>query len=131
MSEGVLRNAEGEPIYYWDTVENGIRFQFEYYQRFKGEGDFESIFTIPHSEYYKIYAKYKIDPSVPIEVAITQISDSGRGAKFKQDLLTKFQWVDSFSWLSFPDTPEEVTPEKGTPPQVEDAPRNESNFRSY
>ena len=131
MSEGVLKNAEGDPIYYWNTVENGIQFQFEYYERFKGEGDFESIFTIPHSEYHKIYAKYKIDPNVPIEVAITQISDSGRGDEFKHDLLTDFQWVDSFSWLSFRDTPDEVTLEKGTPLQVEDTSGKESNFRSY
>ena len=131
MGEGVLKNAEGEPIYYWDTVENGIRFQFEYYERFNGEGDFESIFTIPHSEYHKIYAKYKIDPSVPIEVAITQISDSGRGAKFKQDLLTGFEWVDSFSWLSFPDTPETETQVKDVPTQDKDSASRESNFRSY
>ena len=126
MSEGVLRNAEGDPIYYWSTVENGIQFQFEYYERFKGEGDFESIFTIPHSEYYKIYAKYKIDPSVPIEVAITQISDSGRGAEFKQDLLTVFQWVDSFSWLSF-----RPAPPKNAPLIIRDIPRKESTFRAY
>ena len=126
MSESVLRNAEGDPIYYWRTVENGIEFQFEYYERFKGEGDFESIFTIPHSEYHKIYTKYEIDPSVPIEDAITQISDSGRGAEFKQDLLTVFEWVDSFSWLSFSDTPT-----LDTPPKSGDVIIEESSYRSY
>ena len=126
MSESVLRNAEGDPIYYWRTVENGIEFQFEYYERFKGEGDFESIFTIPHSEYHKIYTKYEIDPSVPIEDAITLISDSGRGAEFKQDLLTVFEWVDSFSWLSFSDTPTLDTPSKTGDVIIE-----ESSYRSY
>lgn len=126
MSEGVLRNAEGDSIYNWNTVENGIQFQFEYYEGFKGEGDFESIFTIPHSEYHKLYSKYKIDPSVPIEVAINQISGSGRGDEFKDDLLTGLEWVDSFSWLSFRDTPEEVVPV-----QVEYTRGDESNFRSY
>ena len=136
MSEGVLRNAEGEPIYNWRSVDNGIEFQFEYFERFEGEGDFESIFTMPHSECYKVYAKYEIDPSIPIEVAIHQISESGSGAEFKKDLLTEIQRVNTFSWLSFRPVPLKNAPLKNAPlidvlSKVKDAPVAKRTFRSY
>ena len=103
MTQNVLKDAEGNPLYYWNTVENGIHFEFEYYARTKDEGDFETSFTMPHSEYYKVYAKYGIDQSVPMEDAIAQISESGRGAELQDDLIDNIERVDKFSWISFED----------------------------
>ena len=79
---------------------------------------------MPHSEYHKIYAKYEIDQNIPIEVALTQISVSGRGVELKRDLLTEIKWVNQFSWLSFRHAPPKDAPPRHTPPEV-------SSFRSY
>ena len=43
MRENVLKDSEGKPLYYWNAVENGIRFEFEYYARDAGEGDPKSL----------------------------------------------------------------------------------------
>ena len=66
-------------------------------------GDSEIIFTMPHSEYHKVYEKYAIDPNVPMDVAIEQISNSGRGAELAKDLSGDIARVDQFHWISFDD----------------------------
>lgn len=101
MTENVLKDSEGRPLYYWNAVDNGIRFEFEYYARDADEGDLEISFTMPRSEYHKVYEKYEIAESVPMEEAIAQISDSGRGAQLQKDLMESIERVDPFSWLSF------------------------------
>ena len=30
MTENVLKDSEGKPLYYWNAVDNGIRFEFDY-----------------------------------------------------------------------------------------------------
>jgi len=44
-----------------------------------GGRDIECTFTIPDSEFADIYARYEIDPEIPILEAFQIISDSDRG----------------------------------------------------
>ena len=105
MAEKQLKDSKGRVLYYWSVVDKGIHFNFEVYGK-KGtafSGDSEIIFTMPHSEYHKIYEKYAIDPNVPMDVAIEQISNSGRGAELAEDLSGDIARVDQFHWISFDD----------------------------
>jgi hypothetical protein len=105
MAEKELKDSKGRVLYYWSVVENGIHFSFEVYG-VKGtafSGDSEIIFTMPHSEYHKVYQKYGIDPNVPMDIAIEQISESGRGAELAKDLSGEIERVDQFHWISFDD----------------------------
>ena len=65
------------------------------------EGDVEIIFVVPPREYIKIYDKYELDPSIPIETAIALISDLGRGGELSSDLSENIECINKFVWMSF------------------------------
>lgn len=103
MSKKELRDATGEVLYYFQPVAEGLQFEVEFETPGNNDGDVEIIFVIPPREYIKIYDKYEIDPSFPIEHAIAMISDLGRGAELAHDLSSELERINEFSWISFDD----------------------------
>jgi hypothetical protein len=103
MSHAKLTDAHGNTLYFYQPVAEGIQFEVEFETPGNNEGDVEIIFVVPPREYIKIYDKYELDPSIPIERAIALISDLGRGAELATDLAENIERINQFSWISFDD----------------------------
>ena len=103
MAHKELVDAHGKVMYFYQPVAEGIQFEIEFETPGNNEGDVEIIFVVPPREYVKIYDKYEIDSSIPIEVAIALISDLGRGGELADDLHDKIERINQFSWVSFDD----------------------------
>ena len=102
MNKGTLRNANGEPLYYWSVNDKGIHFQFEFRPESDdpSDADMEVQFIMPHSEYYKVYEQFEIDATTPMENAIAIISDSGRGDQLVEALNEQIEVEDKFLWMN-------------------------------
>jgi len=96
----IIRDASGVPIYYWHVIASGIRFEFEYFAEPNTifDEDLEVKFTMPASEFTKIYKKFGIDPKVPMPELIQYLSDTGKGEELVEELLGNIEQTDRFSW---------------------------------
>lgn len=102
MSQRELLDDEGEVIYYWDVADVGVHFEIEIFGDPGSEFsmDSELQFTVPKSEFPKIYAMFEIDPVNEIDDAIQEISDSGRGLELSQAFEDSIQVMDKFVWMN-------------------------------
>ena len=103
MAHKELVDSHGMVMYFYQPVAEGIQFEIEFDTPGNAPGDVEIIFTVPPREYVKIYEKYEIDSSLPIEIAIALISDQGRGGELAEDLRSHIERINEFSWVSFDD----------------------------
>ena len=103
MAHKELTDASGTVLYFYQPVAEGIQFEVEFETPGNNDGDVEIIFVIPPREYFKIYEKYELDSSIPIENAIARISDLGRGAELATDLSENIERINQFSWVTFED----------------------------
>jgi hypothetical protein len=102
MSQRELLDEDGELIYYWDLTDVGLHFEIELYGT-PGDAfsmDSEVQFTVPESEFAKIYKMFEIDVSTDIGDAIQEISDSGRGTQLWESLEGAINVVDKNVWMS-------------------------------
>ena len=103
MNHEKLTDAQGNTMYFYQPVAEGLQFEVEFETPGNNDGDVEIIFVVPPREYIKIYDKYEIDSSIPIERAIALISGLGRGSELAHDLTTDIERINTFSWVSFED----------------------------
>lgn len=103
MAHERLTDEQGNTLYFYQPVEEGIQFEIEYETPGNNSGDVEIIFVVPTREFPKIYDKYEIDPSVPIEKAIALISGLGLGSELANYLVTDIERINQFAWYSFDD----------------------------
>jgi hypothetical protein len=96
----IIRDAAGVPIYYWQVIDSGIRFNFEYFAEPDTifNEDLEVIFTMPTSEFIKIYKKFGIDLKVPMPELIQYLSDTGKGEELVEELVENIKQTDRFTW---------------------------------
>lgn len=97
-----LLDDEGKVIYYWDVTDKGVHFEMETHGIAGLDFDMstEVQFTVPGSEFGKIYELFEIDPSTDIADAIQEISNSGRGLQLWEAFEDTIQVVDKHVWLS-------------------------------
>ena len=102
MSQSELLDDEGEVIYYWDVTDVGVHFEIETYGIPGSEFsmDTEVQFTVPESEFVKIYELFKLDPADGIASAIQEISDTGRGLELWDALEHEIKVIDKSVWMS-------------------------------
>jgi hypothetical protein len=95
-----IRDANGVPIYYWREIASGINFEFEYFAELDTTftEDLEVKFTMPTSEFIKIYKRFGIDLKVPMPELIQYLSDTGKGEELVDELLENIEQTDRFSW---------------------------------
>lgn len=102
MKQQELLNEEHEVLYFWDITEQGVHFEYESVGR-PGSAfsmDTEIQFTMPISEFHKVYEMFGIDTSLDIAQAILAISGSGRGEAFYDALGTEIEVIDKFVWMN-------------------------------
>lgn len=102
MKQQELLSVDNEVLYFWDITEKGVHFEYESAGR-PGSAfsmDSEIQFTMPISEFHKVYAMFGIDTSLDIAQAIHEISNSGRGEAFYDALGTEIEVIDKFVWMN-------------------------------
>lgn len=102
MKQQELISADNEVLYFWDITEKGVHFEYESIGR-PGSAfsmDSEIQFTMPISEFHKVYEMFDINTSLDIAQAILEISGSGRGEAFYDALGTEIEVIDKFVWMN-------------------------------
>lgn len=102
MSQRELLDHEGNLLYYWDVTDGGVHFEIETFATPGSQfsTDSEVQFTVPESEFPKIYAMFKIDPATDIGDAIQEISDSGQGLDLSEAFEDSIEVRNKFVWIS-------------------------------
>ncbi len=100
MAQIPIIGADGKPVRYAYLDDGNLKFQFEYYERTEGEGDYEIIHTVDPQDFASIATKFGLDPSIDILSIVQQISDAGRGEELKDALNSKEIKNDLWTWLS-------------------------------
>ena len=102
MKQQELLSADNEVLYFWDITEKGVHFEYESLGT-PGSAfsmDSEIQFTMPISEFHKVYEMFSISTSLDIAEAIHAISGSGRGEAFYDALGTEIEVIDKFVWMN-------------------------------
>lgn len=101
MPQSVLRSSSGEILYYWFVNDKGIHFQYEFYGKPEDPmpEDLEVQFTMPESEYDKVYEMFGLLDMASIEDALRHISETGRGDELAEALEKDIQVIDKFVWI--------------------------------
>ena len=100
MTQIPIIGTDGKPVRYAYLDNENLKFEFEYYERTKGEGDYEIIHTVAPQDFAAIATKFGQDPSLDILTIVQQISDSGRGEELKDALNSKEIKNELWTWLS-------------------------------
>lgn len=100
MAQIPLIGNDGKPVRYAYLDNGNLKFEFEYYERTEGEGDYEIIHTVAPQDFASIAIKFDIDPSLDILTIVQKISDSGRGEELKDALNNKEIKNELWTWLS-------------------------------
>lgn len=100
MTQIPIIGTDGKPIRYAYLENENLKFEFEYYERTEGEGDYEIIHTVAPQDFVSIATKFGLDPSLGILTIIQQISDAGKGEELKDALNSKEINNEIWTWLS-------------------------------
>ena len=100
MAQIPVIGKDGQPVRYAYLDNGNLKFEFEYYERTEGEGDYEIIHTVAPKDFASIAIKFEIDPSLDILTIVQKISDSGRGEELKDALNNKEIKNELWTWLS-------------------------------
>ena len=76
MAQIPIIGAAGKPVRYAYLENENLKFEFEYYERTEGEGDYEIIHTVAPQDFGSIATKFGLDPNLDILTVVQQISDS-------------------------------------------------------
>jgi len=102
MKRDALRTSSGRVLYYWAIKEDGVHF--EYQSRGSANSplsmDVETKFTLPVSEYPKLYADFGIQATVSIRDALEQINVARRGRELDDAFGNSIAIVDEFVWMN-------------------------------
>lgn len=102
MRKDALRMKSGRVLYYWTIEDDGVHFTYE--TRASDDSplamDVETKFTMPTSDYQRLYAEFGIEPSVSIREALEEITNSGRGRKLDDAFGNSIAIVDKFVWMN-------------------------------
>ena len=79
---------------------NNLKFRFEHQARDRDEGDSEFIHTVACEEFASIAIMFGVEPRANILEVIQQISDSGRGEKLEDALISNEITNELFTWKS-------------------------------
>jgi hypothetical protein len=100
MTQIPIIGTDGKPVRYAYLENEDLKFEFEYYERTEGEGDYEIIHTVAPQDFASIATKFGLDPSLDILTIIQQISDAGKGEELKDALNSKEIKNEIWTWLS-------------------------------
>jgi hypothetical protein len=100
MAQIPIIGAAGKPVRYAYLENENLKFEFEYYERTDGEGDYEIIHTVAPQDFGSIATKFGLDPNLDILTVVQQISDTGRGEELKEALNSKEIKNELWTWLS-------------------------------
>ena len=100
MAQIPIIGADGKPVRYAYLDNENLKFEFEYYERTEGEGDYEIIHTVAPQDFASIATKFGLDPSLGILTIIQQISDAGKGEELKDALNSKEIMNQLSTWRS-------------------------------
>ena len=100
MEQIPIIGSQGKPVRYAYLENGSLRFEFEYYERFEGEGDYEIIHSVAPKDFPTIAEKFGLDPALGILAAVQQITDAGRGEELKDALNSKEIPNELWTWLS-------------------------------
>ena len=92
--------AEGKPVRYAYLDDGNLKFEFEYFGRTEGEGDYEIIHTVSPQDFASIAVKFGLNPSIDILSIVQQISDAGWGEQLKDALNSKEIMNQLSTWRS-------------------------------
>jgi len=92
--------ADGKPVRYAYLDNENLKFEFEYYEKTEGEGDYEIIHTVAPQDFESIANMFGLNSNLHIMTIIQQISDSGRGEELKNALNNKEIQNEIWTWLS-------------------------------
>ena len=100
MAQIPIIGADGKPVRYAYLDNENLKFEFEYYERTEGEGDYEIIHTVVPQDFESIATKFGLDSNLDILTIVQQISDAGRGDELKEALNSKEIKNELWTWLS-------------------------------
>jgi len=100
MAQILVIGDNGQPVRYAYLDNENLKFEFEYYERTEGEGDYEIIHTVAPQDFVSIALKFDIDPSLDVLTIVQKISDAGRGEELKDALNNKEIKNELWTWLS-------------------------------
>ena len=100
MEQIPIIGSQGKPVRSAYLENGSLRFEFEYYERFTGEGDYEIIHSVAPKDFPTIAEKFGLDPSWDILAIVQQITDVGRGEELKAALNNKEIPNELWTWLS-------------------------------
>jgi hypothetical protein len=100
MAQIPVIGDNGQPVRYAYLDYENLKFEFEYFERNEGEGDYEIIHTVAPQDFASIAIKFEMDPSLDILTIVQKISDSGRGEELKDALNNKEIKNELWTWLS-------------------------------
>ncbi len=100
MEQIPIIGSQGKPVRYAYLENGSLRFEFEYYERFEGEGDYEIIHSVAPKDFPTIAEKFGLDLTLDILAVVQQITDAGRGEELKDALNSKEIPNELWTWLS-------------------------------
>ena len=100
MAQIPVIGKDGQPVRYAYLDNENLKFEFEYYERTEGEGDYEIIHTVAPQDFASIAIKFEMDPSLDILTIVQKISDSGRGEELRDALNNNEIKNKLWTWLS-------------------------------
>jgi len=100
MAQIPIIGEDGKSVLYAYLDGGNLKFEFEYYERTEGEGDYEIIHTVDPQDFVSIAAKFGLDSSIDILSIVQQISDAGRGEELKDALNSKEIMNELWTWRS-------------------------------
>ena len=100
MAEISIIGKDGNPVRYASLDGENLKFQFEYFARGEGGGDYEVIQTVAPEEFPNIARIFDLDANLDVLSLVQQISDLGRGEELKDALNSKKIKCELFTWAS-------------------------------
>jgi hypothetical protein len=100
MAQIPIIGSDGNPVRYAYLDNGNLIFQFEYYERFEGEGDYEIIQTVLPHDFESIARKFGLEPDFDILAIVRQISELGGGQELVDALNSKEISNSLWTWLS-------------------------------
>ena len=99
MEQIPVIGSEGKPVRYANLENGSRRFEFEYYERFEGEGDCEIIHSVAPEDFPIIAEKFGLDPILSILELVKDITDASRGEELKDALNSNEIPNELWTWL--------------------------------